>query len=418
MLAHNSRPSGRRIVTPAMARARLALDIAPTSEAGRGPIIVAFKRGARALGAPKGVVELVLYLASRTKACDWLPGAVCIAHPSNRDLEVELCVGRSRVKSLIRAAAEWGFLTCVDSPTGRRYARRDPVSGQISVGYGFDLSPLSRRHAEFRAAIAAQEEREREAGRLRRHIVTTAALIKGFADGFSAEDQSDAELVGLAAAAAAVVARRGRSWDVELLSRLGSDIDALMRRAETRVSLLLPVETDPLGGQKQAPITSTNPPALATALVETEGRSAPSAQEKERSRASRAFSAAPSAAAIQSDPLRGFLATPGLFLRIAPELRDLCPTSKPTDAQILEACSYQAERLGISNHAWGQACVTLGRRGACAALTVIAHKSARHQISSPGGYLRKMVERHLAGELHLDRTLFGIVEEAGLRGVG
>lgn len=416
MLAHSSRPSGRRIITPAMARARLALDIAPTSDAGRGSIIVAFKRGARAMGAPKGVVELVLYLASRTKACDWQPGALCIAHPSNRDLEVELCVGRSRVKSLIRAAAEWGFLTCVDSPTGRRYARRDPATGQISVGYGFDLSPLSRRHDEFRAAIAAQAEREREAERLRRHIVTTAILIKSFADGFSAEGLADPDLTGFASGAAAVAARRGRSWDLELLSRLGSEIDALMRRAEARVALLLPVETDPLGGQKLAPITPTNPPALATAYVETEGRSAPSAKEDERSRTSRAFSAAPSAAAIQSDPLRGFLVTPGLFLRIAPELRDLCPTSRPTDEQLLEACSYQAGRLGISTHAWGQACVTLGRRGACAALVVIAHKTASNKVSSPGGYLRKMVERHLAGELHLDKTLFGIVDEAGFRG--
>ncbi len=54
-----------------------------------------------------------------------------------------------------------------DSPNGKRYGRRDP-KGNIVEAYGFDLSPIAARHAEFvRLAEAAREERELM-GRLRR----------------------------------------------------------------------------------------------------------------------------------------------------------------------------------------------------------------------------------------------------------
>ncbi len=48
-----------------------------------------------------------------------------------------------------------------DSPNGKRYGRRDP-KGCIIEAYGFDLSPLASRYAEFQAtAEAGREERAR-----------------------------------------------------------------------------------------------------------------------------------------------------------------------------------------------------------------------------------------------------------------
>ena len=54
-----------------------------------------------------------------------------------------------------------------DSPNGKRYGVRDRA-GQITEAYGFDLSPIAARHAEFvRLAEEARAERA-EMGRLRR----------------------------------------------------------------------------------------------------------------------------------------------------------------------------------------------------------------------------------------------------------
>jgi replication initiation protein RepC len=55
---------------------------------------------------------------------------------------------------------ELGLVVMKDSPNGKRYGRRDP-KGRIVEAYGFDLSPLASRYAEFQAA--AEEGREERA---------------------------------------------------------------------------------------------------------------------------------------------------------------------------------------------------------------------------------------------------------------
>jgi replication initiation protein RepC len=105
--------------------------------------------------------------------------------------------------------------------------------------------------------------------------------------------------------------------------------------------------------------------------------------------------------------------TPKIALQIAPSFRDLVPTSQPSWADISEAAYEIRSHLGISQHAYGQACQILGRPGAA---TVIAAISAKHDagaVKSPGGLLRHMVDAHVSGSLRLDRTLFGLVDKAG-----
>jgi replication initiation protein RepC len=76
-----------------------------------------------------------------------------------------------------------------------------------------------------------------------------------------------------------------------------------------------------------------------------------------------------------------------------------------------EAATFVRSDLGISLHAWGQACVVLGRMEAVSVLAAIAARQAAGNVRSPGGLLRRMVELHLAGELRLDRTLFGLADQ-------
>jgi replication initiation protein RepC len=71
---------------------------------------------------------------------------------------------------------EAGLITMKDSPNGKRYGKRDP-KGQIVEAYGFDLSPIAARHAEFaRLAAEAKAERE-EMGRLRRRATIARKSI-------------------------------------------------------------------------------------------------------------------------------------------------------------------------------------------------------------------------------------------------
>src|SRR3954449_11797427 len=54
-----------------------------------------------------------------------------------------------------------------DSPNGKRYGHRDP-KGRITEAYGFDLSPIAARYAEFRRLAQERKEERCTAGRVRR----------------------------------------------------------------------------------------------------------------------------------------------------------------------------------------------------------------------------------------------------------
>ena len=79
-------------------------------------------------------------------------------------------------------------------------------------------------------------------------------------------------------------------------------------------------------------------------------------------------------------------------------------------AELIDAAGFHAAELGISQHAWGEACLTLGRRAAAMALIVIAVKHERELIAQPGGYLRAMTGRAATGELHLTRSVYGLLK--------
>jgi replication initiation protein RepC len=129
-----------------------------------------------------------------------------------------------------------------------------------------------------------------------------------------------------------------------------------------------------------------------------------------------AISAAAAATPAESDALRGFPATPELVLQIAPLFRDFAGTARPSEAQIMDAAFHVRARLGIHLSAWVEAKNRLGGWAAAVALATVVEKHERGGVRSPGGYLRELTERHAAGDLRLDKTLWGIVDR--LQGAG
>lgn len=66
-----------------------------------------------------------------------------------------------------------------------------------------------------------------------------------------------------------------------------------------------------------------------------------------------------------------------------------------------------ADLLGVSGHTWNVLQDRLGKQVATAALALVFEKHCAGEVSSPGGYLRGMVVKVGAGELHLERSLYG-----------
>ena len=69
---------------------------------------------------------------------------------------------------------------------------------------------------------------------------------------------------------------------------------------------------------------------------------------------------------------------------------------------------------GISEDAWNVANRVLGPAAASVTIALIFDKQSAGEVKSPGGYLRAMVERAQKGELYLDRSFYGRMNEVRL----
>ena len=148
----------------------------------KGQALAAFKQAAQPLGISPRLRDAIDVLFAFSAPQDWQPGARPIVWPSNRKLETTLGLARRQVQNVLNALIRANLMTPVDSPTGRRWGHRDAKTGKIVEAYGFDLSPIGLRHAEFVAVAerAAAEERERAA--LRRRLTIARKAIQQIAE--------------------------------------------------------------------------------------------------------------------------------------------------------------------------------------------------------------------------------------------
>ena len=396
-------PTGRRKITPAMIAARAAR---PTTwqPVKRGEALSALKRAAPALGIPRPVVTLMDYLVGRTRDMDWAEGGRPMAWPSNVNLQDVLDIGRTQVKTLIRVALEHGLLEMDESPNGQRYGYRK--EGKIAEAYGFDLTPLAARAAELEQIARAHQERRREGARMRARITSIRNKVLMIAEAGS--------WPALATEAHALADLRGDLRDPGQLAPVVARLEALSTMAEERLAAcVLPVETDPMGAADRPPITPTNHLNIAEANTAVAGLK-PVAHEESRSRdcdSNPSKSHEEAKREGRTSALRGFVVTPEFILQIAPQFRDWVRSGHPKWGELEEAATFVRSDLGISLHAWGQACVVLGRMEAVSVLAAIAARQVIGRVRSAGGLLRRMVDLHMAGELRLDRTLFGLADQ-------
>ena len=164
-------PTGFRRLTPSLLRADHAaegFDGLPDGVTMPGQLLAAFKAAAPRLGLSPRLVHAVDWLFRFTQPQDWGRGGRPIVWPSASMQQEALGLSPTQVKAINRQLIEAGLITMKDSPNGKRYGHRDPRTGLIIEAYGFDLSPIAARHAEF-VRLAEEARAERAAiGRLRR----------------------------------------------------------------------------------------------------------------------------------------------------------------------------------------------------------------------------------------------------------
>ncbi|MCX7324145.1 MAG: plasmid replication protein RepC [Hyphomicrobiales bacterium] len=351
------------------------------------------------------------------------PSGSCdlVVFPSNRQLS-QRAHGMAP-KTLWRhltALVESGLIIRRDSPNGKRYARKDACGQErFSDAFGFDLSPLVARAAEFEGLAeelrAAQKRRaliKERISLMRRDVSKTVALgldegLPGDWEGYRQRAMAlmtplrrirdDRDLETLATALAALRAEAAKALEsqvnVQDMSSNASQSGRHQSNSYTQPHPVLEPASKEEGGDGEASMGSVN---AATDGVETGGY-----------------------------PL-------GMVIEACPDVRDYAPGGKiKTWGDFLAAAGAVRPMIGISPHAWREAQAALGQVEAHVVVATILQRSIHSSeaetvpgpvagspavvvngspaIQSAGGYLRALTEKARAGEFALGPVLMALI---------
>ena len=406
-------PTGFRRLTPGLLQAdRTAGSFTglPDGVTAYGQLLAAFKAAAPRLGLSPRMVHAIDWLFRFTMVQDWGRGGRPIVWPSASLQQEALGLSPTRVKAINRALIEAGLITMKDSPNGKRYGKRD-AKGNIVEAYGFDLSPIAARHAEF-VRLAAEAKAEREAmGRLRRRATIARNGITQILETVAEYGFSGEEWLTLRRETRALTLALRK---IERPEEMALGVESLERRqhsARERLELLLAeaapkapesVNQDPLGpenGPHQYTYKPTLYPEQDTVI----------AQEESSSGGGQAVDPGP--APVRRDPPetgRVLKLAPDELVKLAPRLKTYLLRPNPTWPDLVDAAAFLRADLDVSKSLWGEACVAMGREKAAIAIAIVSTKDPIHFRTSPGGYFHGMVTKAKAGHLNLDRTLWGM----------
>jgi replication initiation protein RepC len=371
-------------------------------------ILAAFQEAEPYLGLPPRAFKLVSWLVKMTQGQDWEAGSRPIVWPSALRQQEFLGLTPSAVKTLNRALFDAGIFVLRDSPTGKRYGRRDD-QGRIIEAYGFDLSPLAFRSDEFiRLAAEARAERERVAA-LKRRATCARRAIAQIGETLAAIGPLPPAWPQLAADTAGLVKSIRKARTSDELAVIVNGIESRKIQAEAWAKEAShPVETTPVGpADSPHTIISTNTlfnPSDTVIAAEGSSRGEVGPPVTEPVPEQRVVS-------DETPAFRPFERVetihPGELLQLAPQLAEHVTQPYPDWADIVNAAGGGLRHdLGVSQSLWGEACVAVGRPLAAVALAVVSTKPREHFIRGAGGYFAAMIKRAKKGELHLDRSLW------------
>ncbi len=424
-MSNISQPSGWRKATAGLAVAEQHAQAGERAAVPKTQAFVAVKRVGAHIGLKAGDMLLLDTLGAFTQAQDWEEGQRPIVWASNSYLMERTGFSLSALKRHSRRLTEIGVIAFKDSPNGKRWGHRD-ADGRIIEAYGFDLSPLSARAEEFERLHAELQSERELCQRLKRQITVARRMIRARIEAAQGgalrgpwtqlsslfEDLLD-RLPRRNMASEALA--RLLEWFRELQERVeatylkASRADDLVENTAESTEQVSEktLEMDPREVIFEPHILTTNqlnPVIRKSSEKENAAGVVPNAPPEERvdrkledwvaeTRKKRGaaldlptvMQACPEFASWARN-MGGYLKDWGDLHRVVGQLRPM---------------------IGVSEHAWNLAQDRLGPQIATAALVLTFDKHCAGEVASPGGYLRGMVEKAGAGELHLERSFYG-----------
>jgi len=271
-----------------------------------------------------------------------------------------------------------GLIIRRDSPNGKRFARKGQ-GGAIEQAYGFDLSPILARAAEFRE-LAEAVAAERKAFRVVKERLTICRrdITKMIEAGIN--ESVPGNWRGFQLRYDAIIARLPRTAPRQVLDNLADELERLWADVhETLETFVNSEDSNANESHSERHIQNSNPDT--NPIGETKGG------PRNKTEAS---GSAEDANNVRRLPWRDLPL--GMVLSACP---DIVPYAEDGQIRTWRDLAAAADRarpsMGISPSAWQEAVGVMGPQNAAIVLAAILQR-AEH-IRSRGGYLRDLLAR-------------------------
>ncbi|MBV1703683.1 MAG: replication initiation protein RepC [Hyphomicrobiales bacterium] len=412
-------PFGRRSLTLAhVANRMVAKSRPPGAKAHKWTVFQAICAAKAKLGLTEralAVLDALLSFHPETV----LTGDDLIVFPSNARLALRAHgMAPSTLRRQLAILVDAGIVLRKDSPNGKRYARR-AREGRDAEAFGFDLSPLVARAAEFERLAEEVRFDERRLRLLRERVTLARRDIAKMIETAVAEGAAPPALDGTHAVRetswAAVRARyrdivdclpRRASIDelTPLAEALGTLVETILTTLENHVNFKNPSANESNNGRHEQNSNPNRSPDFEPSFQKSPGATVEPLDTKATapidvvaSEEIRAASASVPAAVVLD--LENWTPPLGLVLEACPDIADYAPGGVAHWRDLVAAAEVVRPALGISPSAWNEALEALGDRRAATLLAAILQRGAL--VSSPGGYLRELTRKAQAGAFSL-----------------
>lgn len=309
-----------------------------------------------------------------------------LVHPSNEYLVRRTGLSERAVRYGIRRLVDLCLIGVRDSANGKRFAIKNKAGDLLEV-YGFDLTQLYHRRAEFVELIYEQdaeiERRQRmfdEITICRRASQETIAALKEIGGRFLTRLEG---LVGR-------TPRRSRTIAAELVEPVLAEWRALRQELEETFYLAA-------SGGKNGRLIESKPSESIKANLEQE---------------------APQGAEVVEDPSTPTGALPvALVVEACPSLLEYAERPR-SEVDLVAAGRLLRSTLGAHATVWREAEEALGPVAAAAAVCLVlqlyendAARGMSQRIRNPGGYLRSVVRMIKDGRMNLRAELLALIRK-------
>lgn len=420
------RNNGWRKPTPGLGIAEQLAQAGEQLAVPKNTAFLACKRVAAHIGLKAGDVLLLDTLGAFTKPQDWEEGRRPIVWASNAYLIERTGFSLSALKRHARRLVDAGVIAFKDSSNGKRWGHRNQY-GHIIEAYGYDLAPLAARAGEFEVLFAQLQTERQLCARAKRQITILRRSIRAkleiaLAEGLSGPWAAFAETFdGLLNRLSTRAVES--SWLSSLLQGFAELEDKIRSVSKENLEAVkTPVgksgitpnqsssnikEMNPVGSISEPYIQTTNQLYPVISNIQEERRTSNLLPET-RSQTPRMtreenWSNTSKKQCTTMLNLKTVMQACPEFTQMA---RDLGEHVKDWN-DLYRVAGQVRPMLGITEQAWTLTLERLGPQVTAAVMALVFEKFSDGKIISPGGYLRGMVRKAEAGELHLERSFYG-----------